>query len=353
MGDCVSTYRKMQKGAVQLSGNMAVPSQLKLRDLESFLGEVSKHPLLRARFKVTDPIRRKYLASQIRIVLNYAFKYDRIYPWRELFNIHRGMAITKSEMTTFNDIFFKVCFSKKLSAFSVERRVMERIGKLIVDEKAVTVLPNDVLFIYRSIKKNIILSRKFEDIAPCQVYRVLEQLMFLILSGGSPKEFSKYAKSHDHLNITGAEFDEFTKLYLQIHHSNVEFIEKSKPVFVKLRSLMVIDKTKNMLKLYQEMKNSYVMGKHFQLLQFQSLKKMVNTILDFVKDPNYLHRMDEFVHLHKDLSIGGAEIDEFERLFLKTRFNHEEKFDLKFKEVLAHFKQRLLVYPIRKKNIID
>jgi len=342
MGECVSTsYRDIQKGAVSQSGNVAPPSQLKLRHLESFFEKVAKHPLLRKRFKVTDPIRRKHLASQVRIILNYAFKYDRIYPWRELFNVHRGMAITRLEMTTFNELFLKECFNIKLPVFSVERRVMERIGNLIVDEKSVIVGPNDVLFMYRSIKKNLILCQKFEEIAPCQVNRILEQLMFLILSGGSHEKFTEYARSHDHLNITRAEFDEFIKLYLQIYHSNVEFVEKSKPVFQKLKSYMVMDKTKNTLKLYQEMKNSFVMGKHFQLLQFQSLKKMVNTIFDFVEDPNYLERMDEFVHFHKDLSIGGIEIDEFERLFLKTPFTNEEKFVMKFKEILAHFKLRL------------
>jgi len=244
-------------------------------------------------------------------------------------------------MTTFNELFLKECFSQKLPVFSVERRVMERIGNLIVDEKAVVVGPNDVLFMYRSIKKNPILCQNFEEIAPCQVNRILEQLMFLILSGGSDKEFTEYARSHDHLNITGAQFDEFTKLYLQIHHSNVDFVEKSKPVFQKLKSYMVMDNTKNTLKLYQEMKNNFVMGKHFQLLKFQSLKKMVNTILDFIDDPNYLERMDEFVNFHKDLSIEGIEIDEFERLFLKTLFANKEKFRLKFKEILGHFKLRL------------
>jgi len=121
--------------------------KLKSRDLERFLGKVAKHPLLAKRFKDSDPIRRKYLASQIRIVLNYAFKYDRIYAWRELFKIHRGMAITRLEMTTFNELFLKECFHKKLPLFSVERRVMARIGNLILDDKSSSVRAGDVLFI--------------------------------------------------------------------------------------------------------------------------------------------------------------------------------------------------------------
>jgi len=341
MGECVSTNGEVQKGAAYHSGTVPPPSQLKLIHLERFLAKVVKHPLLQKRFKVTDPTRRKYLASQMRIVLNYAFKYDRIYPWRELFNIHRGMAITKLEMTTFTELFLKECFNKKLPVFSVERRVMERIGNLIVDERAGMVGPNDVVFIFRSIKKSLILCQKFDEIAPCQINRILEQIMFLVLSGGSHEKFTEYARSHDHLNITGIEFDEFIKLYLQIYHSNVEFVEKSRPVFQKLKSYMVMDKTRNTLRLYQQVRKSFVMGKHFQLLKFQSLKKMVNVIHEFVEDPNYLERMDEFVNFHKDLSIGGIEIDEFERLFLKTPFSNELKFELKFKEILAHFKLRL------------
>lgn len=338
----MSTYSELHKCAVLNSGAVAPPPQLQLRHIERFLGKVAKHPLLRERFKVTNRSRRKYLASQIRIVLNYAFKYDRIYPWIELFNIHRGMAITRLEMTTFNELFLEECFPKKLPVFSVERRVMARIGNLIVDEKAIKVGPNDALFFYRSIKKNLILCQKFEEIAPFQVNRILKQLMMLVMDGGSHKEFTEYARTHEHLNITEAEFDEFTKLYLQIYHSNVEFIEISKPVFKQLRSYMVMDKSTNTLKLYQEMKNSFIMGKHLRLLQFQSLKKMVNTILDLIEDPNYTERIDEFVNFHKELNIGGKEIDEFEKLFLKQPFANEEKLALKFKEILADFKVRLL-----------
>jgi len=62
---------------------------------------------------------------------------------------------------------------------------------------------------------------------------------------------------------------------------------------------------------------------------------MVKTILDFVEDPHYLERMDEIVHLHKDLSIEEIEIYEFKRLFLETHFTNEETFEIKFKEILS------------------
>jgi len=318
------------------------PSQLKSRDVERFLGKVFKHPLLGKRFKNSDSIRKKYLANQIRTVLNYAFKYDRVYPWRELFKIHRGMAITKLEMTTFNELFLKVCFHKKLPQFSVERRVMTRIGNLILDNKSMCVGAGDVLFMYRAIQKNPIVCHKFKEVTPCQVDRILEQLMFIMMGGGSNKEFEQLARSHWDLNITGAEYDEFSKLYLQMHHSEVEFVEKSKPIFKKLRSYMVMDKAETS-QLYHEMKTSFFMGKHFQLLQFENLRHMVRIILHFVEDPDYIAiNMDKHVDHHKKLGLNAEEIDEFGRLFLENAKNKEMKFVFKFKQILSDFKEGLL-----------
>jgi len=173
--------------------------------------------------------------------------------------------------------------------------------------------------------------------------------MFIMMYGGNHKEFTELARSHWNLNITGAEFDEFTRVYLQMHHSEVEFVEKTKPIFKKLRSYMVMDKAENTSHLYHEIKTSFVMGKHFQLLQFANLRNMVIMILDFVEDPNYLSQMDKVVQLHKKLSLTGVEIDEFERLFLKNANTKGEQFVSKVQEILAEFKARLLK-PIKAKN---
>jgi len=73
---------------------------------------------------------------------------------------------------------------------------------------------------------------------------------------------------------------------------------------------------------------------------FESLIKMVKTILKFMEDPNYLDHMDEIVNSHRDLNLSGEEIDEFERLFLQMS-NEDGHFIAKFREVIAQFKVRI------------
>jgi len=74
---------------------------------------------------------------------------------------------------------------------------------------------------------------------------------------------------------------------------------------------------------------------------FESLVKMVKTIIEFVEDPKYLDRMDEIVDFHRDLGLKGEQVDEFESLFLQMS-NDEENFSVKIKEVIAQFKKRLI-----------
>jgi len=49
-------------------------------------------------------------------------------------------------------------------------------------------------------------------------------------------DFRKIVKSHTHLDIEVSDFDDIIKLFLS--GSKSEFVEKAKPVFNKLKSLM-------------------------------------------------------------------------------------------------------------------
>jgi len=73
---------------------------------------------------------------------------------------------------------------------------------------------------------------------------------------------------------------------------------------------------------------------------FESLIKMVNTIVEFVQDPKYVDRMDEIVNFHRDLGLSDKELDEIENLLLQTSIN-EAIFFVKLKDVIAQFKMRL------------
>jgi len=125
-----------------------------------------------------------------------------------------------------------------------------------------------------------------------------------------------------------------------MHDSKIDFIERVKPIIKKIRGYMVNDKADDMKTLYHEIRMNPILGYHLRTMLFESLIKMVNTIVEFVQDPKYVDRMDEIVDFHRDLGLSVEEVDEFESLFLKLSM-HEANFVVKFKEVIAQFKKRL------------
>jgi len=126
-----------------------------------------------------------------------------------------------------------------------------------------------------------------------------------------------------------------------MHDSKIDFIERVKPIIEKIRGYIVNDKADDMKTLYHEIRMNPLLGYHLRTILFESLNKMVKTIVKFVKNPKYVDHMDEIVHFHRDLGLSGGEVDEFESLFLRMSV-YEEKFVVKFKEVIAQFKMRLI-----------
>jgi len=126
-----------------------------------------------------------------------------------------------------------------------------------------------------------------------------------------------------------------------MHDSKIDFIERVKPIIEQIRGYMVNDKADDMKTLYHEIRMNPLLGFHLRTMLFESLIKMVKTIVKFVENPKYLDHMDEIVHSHRDLGLSGEEVDEFESIFLQISVD-EEKFVVKFKEVIAQFKKRLI-----------
>jgi len=74
------------------------------------------------------------------------------------------MAITKEEVDTYIDLFITECFPKSLPELSVQRRVMVRVEKLIVDWYSNEIESGEVLFFYRALRKSNIVWTKSVDV---------------------------------------------------------------------------------------------------------------------------------------------------------------------------------------------
>jgi len=231
--------------------------------------------------------------------------------FKELIKIHRMMAITKKEVDAFNELFINECFSRTLPELSVQRRVLARVGKLIVEGFSNEIESEEVLFFYRALRKSTLLCPKFEHANLNDIHQILMKIKSLLKPGTTNEQFADLSKYQSRC-ITGPEFDEFTKLYLQMHDSKVDFIERVKPIIEKIKRYVVNEKAKEMKTLHHEIRMNRLLGYHLRTMLFESLIKMVKTILKFVEDPKYLDHIDEIVHFHRGLRLRGGEVDEFE-----------------------------------------
>jgi len=77
--------------------------------------------------------------------------------------------------------------------------------------------------------------------------------------GTKNERFAALSK-YQSLNITEPQFDEFSKLYLQMHDSKVDFIERVKPIITKIRGYLVNDKANDMKTFYLEIRMNPLLG---------------------------------------------------------------------------------------------
>jgi len=129
------------------------------------------------------------------VALNYSFEYDRVSSFKELMKIHRMMAITKEEVDAFNVLFITECFSKTLPELSVQRRVLERIGKLIVEGYSNEIESEKVLFFYRELKKSNSVGPKFEDANLKDIHQILTEIESLLKPGTKNERFANLSKN--------------------------------------------------------------------------------------------------------------------------------------------------------------
>jgi len=177
-----------------LEQNRPPVNTLKQEDVEQFLNIAMKHEVLSKRFKTLDKKRKNYLARHMCVALNYSFKYDRVSSFKELMKIHRMMAITKEEVDAFNDLFITVCFSKTLPELSVQRRVLVRVGKLIVEGYSNEIESEEELFFYRALKKSNIIGPKFEDANLYDIHHILTEIRSLLKPNTKNERFAALSK---------------------------------------------------------------------------------------------------------------------------------------------------------------
>jgi len=218
----VMTYLSSNENAVELN----------LDCIMRFLEKAKTHAIIGHRFKDIKDSRLVQIGERMLALLNYAFKYDRIYPFASLFGVHTMMNLTDDEVNAFFELLRKESFTHGVELLPPNLRILNRIKTFILHGSMKTISDTDIIQFQSILQSNLILKDRFQNITSKQTKHVMT--MFLkVLRPGKLKEREKLVKEiitkHELMWISSAEYNEFTKLFLQLYEDS-DFLTEAAPV---------------------------------------------------------------------------------------------------------------------------
>jgi len=151
-------------------------------------------------------------------------------------DIHRMMHITEEEYDEFVDLFFEI--------YCPDICYRHRAGPIFLRIK-------DIM-IGKPSKRIVSLSQTLEkplqgwkfDIPERKLTKMCSQMIDVVLHPKS-HDFNSIGLSHKYLNITGEEFDELIRRFLEVYDLKGNFVSKAKKRFRKLKVIMCENQTKH------------------------------------------------------------------------------------------------------------
>jgi len=189
-----------------------------------FYKEIKRNPILHMKFRNTSPYCLMKIINEIYLCLE---KPKPEWKMERLRDIHRMMNITEQDFDEFVDLFFDIycpdiCYRTKAGPIFLQIKEA-MIGK-----------PLQRIISFGKTVKYPIKGRKF-DIPEKKLIKMCSQMVDVVLH---PKnhDLNEIGLFHKHLNITGEEYDEFIRRFLEVYNMNNNW--KAKKRFKKLKLIV-------------------------------------------------------------------------------------------------------------------
>jgi len=198
-----------------------------------FYKEIKRNPILHRKFKKTSPYCLMKVINEIYWCLE---KRKPDWEMESIQDIHRMMNITEEDYDEFVELFFDIycpdiCYRMKAGPIFLKIK-NAMVGK-----------PFQRIVAFRKTLKNPIQGRKF-DIPEIKLIKMCSQMVDVVLHPKS-HDMNAIGLSHQYFNITGEEYDEFIRRFLEICNMNDNFVLKAKKRFKKLKLIVCENETKH------------------------------------------------------------------------------------------------------------
>jgi len=317
----------------------APPRELRREQISRFLVKAQNDVDIGKYFTKLNSYKIEELSLRICVMLNYAFKYQTITPFEDVLHMHTTMGISKEDVEIFFDLLREECFHMQSRETAAQKRIFKRMKLLIVHGvrnkvrlsiggKVVWGSLGKVNHFYSLVRRNPTLKRQFDDVSEAQMDCMIEMLSNLLskpnVKSGTLLELGM---RHNHLFISGVEFDIFILLWIREHQKDVHFVTRAMPIIDQLRSHFVMADERKVLDLCHMLKVSRVLcswAKGFKECKMRSLCAGTLKYLETAqKDTAEQSHLDLTALLYRDLQMTKDQFIEFQNIYGLISINVE------------------------------
>jgi len=194
-----------------------------------FYKEIKRNPILHKYFKTTSPYCLSKMVDEIFRLLEVRISDEEL---ESIWDIHRMLNITVQDYDEFIDLFFEI--------WCPDIYYRTKAGPIFLKMKNVMIgKPLQRVVSFRKALEYPIEGRRFH-IPEKKLGKMCSQMVDVVLN---PKcqDFNSIAISHKYMNITGRQFDELIRRFLETYNLNDSLVWKGKRRLSKLREIMACD----------------------------------------------------------------------------------------------------------------
>jgi len=329
----VMTYLSSNENAVELN----------LDCIMRFLEKAKTHAIIGHRFKDIKDSRLVQIGERMLALLKYAFTNDRIYPFASLFGVHTMMALTDDEVDTFFELLIKEAFTHAVKIEPSHLRILNRIKTLILHGTMKSISNSDIIQFRSILQSNTILKNRFKNVTTKQIEHVMKMFM-KVLRPGKLKEREKLIKEiisiHELMWISPVEYEEFTKLFLELHEDR-DFLIEAGPVRKQIGEGLTVSYLSYKLQIWSAFNKNDILLKRFVGVEPHDIKIIISKIVKLIMEyPKGVEQVKSLAKSHVHLKLSELELMELERVFLSVKEKTRE-YHAKVRIVFGDFSRHL------------
>jgi len=290
---------------------------IEYEDVRRCLEKASTDPILGHHFNKIKDDRLSQVADRICSLLDYAFKYDRIYPFVGLFKYHSAMKLNQEEVDAFFDLLVSECFTQKgkKGLIPIQSRVLSRIKTLILHGNMKAISQSDIIEFRKSLQSNDILKERFRTTTLNQVEKIMFNFIDILKPTVKDDLIENIIDKHRHHWITEVEYDEFTKEFLRLYEDR-DFLVEAEPLLDKIRKGIVVCEPNIEFYIHNEFLKSHIFARRFSEVEPDKVRAKVSKIVKWVNEyPRGADEIKTIAISHAALKLTEQEIRELEDIF--------------------------------------